>query len=197
MLTKLFQYSTVHSNRIESNSINSTIRNRLLLQLFISEMIHAKQWHYSLQQRLPVAFIPLILHEEIHEKFFNPNSTFRRQKSSLINSTCRRQGDLLSSLQDLTKAFQAFQLQDLPKAFQFFKDIPDIPVIHDIPDIPVIHDIPALQALLHIPVLPVPSSISSTSSTLQCFQYIQGFHPLQLYSILQLECEFYTPIGFH
>ena len=46
------QYSTFHSNRIkiQSNSINSTIRNRLLLQLFISEMIHAKQWHYSLHR---------------------------------------------------------------------------------------------------------------------------------------------------
>ena len=41
------QYSTFYSNK--SNSINSTIRNRLLLQLFVSEMIHAKQWHYSLQ----------------------------------------------------------------------------------------------------------------------------------------------------
>ena len=63
---KVYKYSTVHSTRIKSNSINSinsTIRNRLLLQLFISEMIHAKQWHYSLQ-RLPVASF-YILHEEI------------------------------------------------------------------------------------------------------------------------------------
>ena len=30
------------------------------------------------------------------------------------------------------KAFQAFQPQDLTQAFQFYKDIPDIPVIHDI-----------------------------------------------------------------
>ena len=78
------------------------------------------------------------------------------------------------------KAFQAFQPQDLPQAFQFCKDIP---VIHDIPDIPVIHDIPAFQALLHVPV----TTRSSTPSTFQRFQYIQGFHPLQLYSILQLE----------
>ena len=59
------------------------------------------------------------------------------------------------------KAFQAFQPQDLTQAFQFYKDIPDIPVIHDIP---------ALQALLHVPApsstiqyLPVPSSVSSVS----------------------------------
>ena len=44
------QYSTFYSNKSNSiNPINSTIRNRLLLQLFVSEMIHAKQWHYSLQ----------------------------------------------------------------------------------------------------------------------------------------------------
>ena len=45
--------------------------------------------------------------------------------------------------------------------------------------------------------LPGITTRSSTSSTFQCFQYIQGFHPLQLYSILQLEFKFYTPIGFH
>ena len=44
------QYSTSYWNKSNSiNSNNSTIRNRLLLQLFVSEMIHAKQWHYSLQ----------------------------------------------------------------------------------------------------------------------------------------------------
>ena len=188
MLTKLFQYRRVHSNRIESNSINSTIRNRLLLQLFISEMIHIKQWHYSLQQRLPVASF----HSFYMKKSMRNSSIqfyIQKTKSSSINSTCRRQGDLLSSLQDLTKASQAFQLQYLPQAFQFFKDIPDIPVIHDIPGIPVIHDIPALQALLHVPALPVCSSTfqynplhSSAIQYFQCFQCIQGFHPFQHFS---------------
>ena len=60
-----------------------------------------------------------------------------------------------------------FILQDLPKAF------PDIP---DIPDIPVIRDIQPPQAILHVPVPP-------------------GFSPH--YSILQLECIFYTSAGFH
>ena len=48
------------------------------------------------------------------------------------------------------------------KAFQFYKDIPDIPVIHDIP---------AFQALLHVPApsstiqyLPVLSSVSRDST---------------------------------
>ena len=87
------QYSTFYSNR--SNSINSTIRNRLLLQLFVSEMIHAKQWHYSLQ-RLPVA------------SFYTHSTRRNPRDSSSTNSTYRRQGDLLSSLQ------------------KFYKDIPGI-----------------------------------------------------------------------
>ena len=62
------------------------------------------------------------------------------------------------------KAFQTFQPQDLTQAFQFYKDIPDIPVIHDIP---------ALQALLHVPA---PFSTPVPSSAIQC---IQGFHPFQ------------------
>ena len=60
------------------------------------------------------------------------------------------------------KAFQAFQPQDLTQAFQFYKDIPDIPVIHDIP---------TPQTLLHVPApsstiqyLPVLSSVSRDST---------------------------------
>ena len=62
------------------------------------------------------------------------------------------------------------------------KGIPGIPAarpskgIPDIPDIPVIHDIQPLQAILHVPIPP-------------------GFPPH--YSILQLECIFYTSTGFH
>ena len=122
------QYSTFYSNKY--NSINSTIRNRLLLQLFISEMIHAKQWHYSLQQRLP---------EASFHSFYTKNP----RNSSSTNSTSRRQRALRVILHAEGKeifypVYKAFQPQDLPQAFQFCKDIPDIPVI------PVIHDIPAL-----------------------------------------------------
>ena len=88
--SKVYKYSTVHSNRIESNSINSTNRNRSFLQLFISEMIHAKQWHYSLHRDFQQ------LHT-IHSTRRNPRD------SSSTNSTCRRQGDLLSSLQRPTR----------------------------------------------------------------------------------------------
>ena len=112
MLTKLFQYSIVHSSRIES------IRNRLLLQLFISEMIHAKQWHYSLQQRLP---------EASFHSFYMKNP----RNSSSTNSTSRRQTALRVILHPEGKeifysVYKAFQPQDLPQAFQFYRDIPDI-----------------------------------------------------------------------
>ena len=74
----------------------------MLLQLFISEMIHAKQWHYSLQQRLPVAsFHPFYTKKS--KRFFQCQFYIQKTKSSLSNSTCRRQGDLLSSLQRPTR----------------------------------------------------------------------------------------------
>ena len=66
-----------------------------------------------------------------------------------------------------TKTYKAFQAFQPQDLPQAFQFYKDIPVIHDIPDIPVIHDIPAFQALLHIP------------------------------AFLQLECKFYTVIGFH
>ena len=93
------QYSTFHSNR--SNSINSTIRNRLLLQLFVSEMIHAKQWHYSLQ-RLPVASF-YSFYTKKSKGFFQYQFYIQKTRSSSIHSTYRRQGDLLSSLQRPTR----------------------------------------------------------------------------------------------
>ena len=67
MLTKLSQYSTVHSSRIESNSINSTIRNRLLLQLFISEKDPCEAVALQSSTETSSSFIRLILHEEIQE----------------------------------------------------------------------------------------------------------------------------------
>ena len=108
------QYSTSYSNKY--NSINSTIRNRLLLQLFISEMIHAKQWHYSLQQRLP---------EASFHSFYMKNP----RNSSSINSTSRRQRALRVILHaegkeifyPVYKAFQSFQTFQSFQAFQSFQ----------------------------------------------------------------------------
>ena len=62
-------------------------------------------------------------------------------------------------------------LQDIPGSSSCSRDIPDIPVIHDLPAFPG----------------------NSTNSTM--FQYLQGIHPIP--SILQLECIFYSSIGFH
>ena len=87
------------------------------------------------------------------------------------NSTHRRQGDLLE--------IHPCVLQDIPgipaaspsKGNSSYSR--DIPVFPDIPDIPVF---PAFQAILHVPVSP-------------------GIPPQ--YSILRLECIFYSSISFH
>ena len=164
------QYSTFHSNR--NNSINSTIRNRLLLQLFVSEMIHAKQWHYSLHRDFQQ------LHS-IHSTRRSP-----RDSSSTI-STFRRQRALRVILHAEGKEI----------FYPVYKDL------QGIPDIPVIHDIPAFQALLHVPApsstiqyLPVLSSVSrdSTHSSISSIR-IQILHtgwfpletPLSTNQILQ------------
>ena len=157
MLTMLFQYSIVHFSRIEINSINSTIRNRLLLQLFISEMIHAKQWHYSLHrdfQRL----------HSTHSTRRNPrnssstNSTYRRQKSSSSNSTCRRQRDLLSSLQGIPAARPSTGIPVLQRTFQSFQTFQSFMTFQ-----PYNH----LYTFQHLPVhqyFPVLSSVSRDST---------------------------------
>ena len=110
------QYSTVHSNR--SNSINSTIRNRLLLQLFISEMIHAKQWHYSLQ-RLPVA------------SFYTHSTQRNPRDSSSSNSTFRRQGALRFILH--TEGKEIFY-----PVYKDLQGIPGIPAARPSTGIPVL-----------------------------------------------------------
>ena len=119
-------------------------------------MIHAKQWHYSLHRDFQQ------LHS-IHSTRRNPRD------SSSTNSTFRRQRALRVILH--TEGREIFypvykDLQGIPgipaarptQAFQFYKDIPDIPVIHDIP---------ALQALLHVPApsstIQYPPVLSSTS----------------------------------
>ena len=138
----LIQCLQSYSSQIEINSINSTIRNRLLLQLFISEMIHAKQWHYSLQQRLP---------EASFHSFYTKNP----RNSSSTNSTPGRQRALRVILHAEGKeifypVYKAFQPQDLPQAFQFYKDIPVISDISDIPVYPVLPGIPPVPAFLQI-----------------------------------------------
>ena len=102
-----------------------------------------------------------------------------------IHSTCRGQRDLQSrkdilhiegkeifypsSLQDLTKAFQAFQLQDLPRAFQYSSRHSICKTFQGHPSTSMTFQTFqsfmtfSLQALLHVPALPVHSS------TFQCY----------------------------
>ena len=180
MLTKLFQYSTVHSNRIESNSINSTIRNRLFLQLFISEMIHAKQWHYSLHRDFQQ------LHS-IHSTRRNP------WDSSSTNST-RRQRALRVILHAEGKEIFYPVYKDL-------QGIPGIPAARPYTGIP---GIPAARPYTGIPVLQrhsrhfshswhsSPTNISTHSSTFQytstfqCYPVYPGIPPIPAF--LQSEC---------
>ena len=110
------QYNTSYSNRSNSiNSINSTIRNRLLLQLFFLEMIHAKQWHYSLQ-RLPVA------------SFYTHSTRRNPRDSSSSNSTFRRQGALQFILH--TEGKEIF--------YPVYKDLQGIPAARPSTGIPAL-----------------------------------------------------------
>ena len=182
-LTKLFQYSTVHSNRIESNSINSTIRNRLLLQLFISENL--KQWHYSLHRD----FQKLHLHEEVQGILQILHSTFYiwvpiQNSKSRTPYSIQKTGS--SSIQNPilhTEGKEIFEY--IHSSYKTFKGIPGIPAarpskgIPDIPDIPVIHDIQPSRHFYTFQHTPV------CSSTFQCFQYLPvhpGFHPITAFS---------------
>ena len=108
-------------------------------KLFISEMLHSKQWHYSLHRdfqncystrrsltRFFKAPIPApILHVHITE-----NSTCRRQRALRVlqtssrNSTHRRQGDLLE--------MHPCVLQDIQGNSSCSRDIPDTPAFQAI-----------------------------------------------------------------
>ena len=105
-------------------------------------------------------------------------TTYRGQRDlHSRNSTHRRQGDLLE--------IYLCVLQDIPgiPATRPSKGIPDIPVFPDIPDLPVFPDFPVIH---DIPASPGNSTKVPVSP---------GNPPH--YSILQLECIFYSSIGFH
>ena len=105
------------------------------------------------------------------------------------NSTHRRQGDLLE--------VHPCVLQDIP-GFPATRPSKGIPVFPDIPVFPVIPD---------IPVVPDTPEIFRTFQSFMTFQPFQAI--LQILqvpvspgnpphsSILQLECIFYSSIGFH
>ena len=140
-------------------------------------MFHSKQWHYSLPQRLPeTAF-----YTKKSKGFFKfyillgyPSRTpYSMQKTESSSSSPEIKFYIQKAKRSLSTSFHPTRPS---------KGIPGIPAarpskgIPDIPDIPVIHDIQPPKAILHVPVPP-------------------GFPPF--YSILQLECIFYTSTGFH
>ena len=127
-----------------------------------------------------------ILHAEDKELFEYYYYIQRAKRPSFQkrNSTHRRQGDLIE--------MHPCVLQDLPRTF------PDIPVFPDIPDIPL------------FPVFPDIPGVQDTPETFRTFQSFMTFQPLQAFlqvpvspgnpshsSLLQLECIFYSSIGFH
>ena len=217
------QYSTFHLNRIKIQVIQLILQleTDYFSSLFISEMFHSKQWNYSCQQRLPAALLlilhkeihsSIILHEEVHEdssilhitrgfpiqklilhsedrelfEYYYYIQRAKRPSFQKRHSTSRKQGAL--RLQDLPEVFQAFQLQDLTRAFQTFTSFQTFQSFMTFQPSRHYYTFQYFQYLPVFPVLPVPSSVSSAS---------RDSTPLQLYSILQLECKFYTPIGFH
>ena len=186
-------------------------------------MLHSKQWHYSLHRdfqncnstrRSPTGFfssnstrVPTynlhthtsrefsiqnpILHAEDKELFEYYYYIQRAKRPSIQkrNSMHRRQGDLLEIhlcvLQDLPKTFQAFQPQDLPKVFQTFQSFQ------------IFQTFQSFQSF-------------QTFQSFRTFQSFMTFEPIQAIlqvpvppgnpphsSILQLECIFYSSIGFH
>ena len=168
--------SNVSSNRIKIQEI------LLILQLetdyfsksFISEMLHSKQWHYSLHRDFQNCYStrrsltrffssnPTRAHYSTIQRILHPEFILHAEGKELFeyyspvsrNSTHRRQGDLLE--------MHPCVLHDIPGNSSCSRDIPDIPVIHDLP---------AFQAILQC------SSISREST-----------HS----SILWLECLFYN-----
>ena len=118
--SKVYKYSTVHSSRIEINSINSTIRNRLLLQLFISEMVHAKQWHYSLQQRLPEASFHSFYMKKSKE-FFQYQFYIQKARRSSIQSTRHSSRKTFHRHSSSTRTFQSFMTFQTFQSFMTFQ----------------------------------------------------------------------------
>ena len=103
------------------------------------------------------------------------STTFQKR-----NSTHRRQGDLLEIhlcvLQNLPKTFQAFQPKDLPKALQLQQTFQSLQSFQTFQTFQSFMTFQPFQAILQVPVSP-------------------GNPPHS--SIFQLECIFYSSIGFH
>ena len=166
-----------------------TKKSHRILQLQFYKGTHtpstSTRAHYSTSREFSIQ--NPILHTEDKELFeYYYWCESRVQKG---NSTHRRQGDLLEIhpcvLQDLPRTFQAFQPQDLPKAlqilqtfqsFQTFQTFQSFQSFQTFRTFQSFMTFQPFQAILQIPVSPG--------------------NPPQ-YSILRLECIFYSSIGFH
>ena len=205
----------VSLNRIKIQVILLILETDYFSKLFISEMLHPKQWHYSLHRdfqncystrRSPTGFfssnsssnstrVPIQYTSSIH--VHTPENSpsriqFHMQKtksSSSTTTTYRGQRDLHSRKEILE--IHLCVLQDLPRTFQAFQ-------LQDL-----------LKAFQTFQTFQSFQSFQTFQSfmTFQPFQAIlqvpvpPGFPPH--YSILQLECifyifyKFYSSIGFH
>ena len=122
-------------------------------------MIHAKQWHYSLQQRLP---------EASFHSFYTKNP----RNSSSTNSTSRRQRALRLILH--TEGKEIF--------YPVYKDlaIPGIPAARPSTGIPVSRTFQTFQSFMTFQPSGIPVPHSSTNQYLPVLSStIQGFHPFQ------------------
>ena len=139
------------------------------------------QLPYTLHRSREFSIQNPILHAEDKELFeyYYYIQGAKRPSFKKRNSTHRRQGDLLEIHVCVTSPYKGIPGIPATRPAKGIPDIPEIPVFPVVPvisDIPVIHDLPAFQAILQVPVPP-------------------GNPPHS--SILQLECIFYSSIGFH
>ena len=161
---------------------------------------------------------PSIHHPHLHvhiQRILHPEIQFYTQKtksSSSTTTTYRGQRDLQSRFQkrnsmhrrqgDLLEIHPCV-LQDIPgiPAARPSKGTPVITDIQVFPDIPVF---PVFPDISDIPVIPENPEIFRTFQSFMTFQPFQAILQVPVFpenpphfSILQLECIFYSSIGFH
>ena len=175
----LFQWLQVHSSNVSSNRIK--IQEILLIlqsetdyfsKLFISEMLHSKQWHYSLHRDFQNCYST----RRSLTRFFSSNSS--------SNSSSNPTRAHYTTIQRILHPFLHAEDKELFECYYYFQrakrpsvqkrnsthrrqgDLLEMHpyVLQDIPDIPVFPAFPG----------------NSSNSTL--FQYLQGFHPIPAFS---------------
>ena len=116
--------------RIESNSINSTIRNRLLLQSIHFRKDPFKQRHYSLPKRLPETAFYMKKSKGFFKFYILFRYPYRRQRAF----QSRFNPEKKFYIQKAKRSLSTFIHTTRPS-----KGIPDIPVARPSKGIPDIH----------------------------------------------------------